>query len=226
MQRLPQDAEILPVCSGLRRLDRDRRRACEAALCKHGRGQADQSPDPGAIVQHGRRGDLPHHLAARTMVLGNTERLSQLFIVEAAQAGRDGGDAEPVPGAGRMVIGDSRVQRNAGAPGDFIPNDQRRQRFRPAEVGPRLRERRQRRHHGDADVALGRTVPIMAVEVVDLRRAGIGGTRYAGAPAVEEHTSRIPWFGGAIEKHGGVTRDAPCVHRTGGYGDATVSSRR
>jgi hypothetical protein len=63
------------------------------------------------------------------MVLGNTERLSQLFIVEAAQAGRDGGDAEPVPGAGRMVIGDSRVQRNAGAPGDFIPNDQRRQRF-------------------------------------------------------------------------------------------------
>jgi hypothetical protein len=50
--------------------------------------------------------------------------------------------------------------------------------------------------------------------------AGIGGTRYAGAPAVEEHTGRIPWFGGAIEKHGGVTRDAPCVHRTGGYGDA------
>ena len=197
------------------RLDRDRRRAGEAALGEHGGGQPGQGADPRAVMQHRRGGDLAHHLAARAVIFGNAERLAQLPVAEPSQACRHGGHAERIPCARRMIVRHGRMQCDAGPAGDFVADGQGRQCLRSAKVGTRLGKRRQRRHHHHADMALGRAVSVMTVEIVDLRRCCIGRARDADAAAVEKHARRMLWVARAVEQGSGVTGDPARFHRAG-----------
>ncbi len=170
-------------------------------------------------MQHRRRGDLAHHLAARAVILGNAERFAQLRFVKPAQACGDCRHAERIPGARGVIVAHRCMQGDAGPAGDFVADDQGRQRFRSGQVGPGLRQRGKRRHHSDTDMALGGAVAIVAVEVVDLRGNGIGRAGNTGAASVEQHAGRVLRVGGTIEQDGGIAGDAPCLHRPGGDGD-------
>ena len=136
-------------------------------------------------MQHRRVGDLAHHLAARTMIFGNAESLAQLIVVQVPEPRRHGGDAEPVPGAGGVVVarrwraarcrpGQRSRSRRPGPP--ELP---------PAELGQAFGKGRERRHNDHADMALGRAVAVMTVEIVDLR-----GQRKRGAGLADAHGRR------------------------------------
>ena len=141
-------------------------------------------------MQHGGAVDHPHHLAARPVIFGDAEGLAQLVGAELQQPRADGGHREGVPGAGGVIVRDRAVQGDAGPRTDLIAQHQRRDRLRRVDGRGHLGEGDEGgdRHH--ADMALGRVVAVMAVEIVDLGRRGEGGPRRAHGPSVEHHAGR------------------------------------
>ncbi len=171
---------------GFGRLDRGGGGSGEPLLGEDGRRQSGERSPARTVVEHGRRCDLAHHLAAGAVVFRDAERLAKLSGGHAPQARRHGSHAKRVPGARGVVVGGRGMQSDARATRHFVAHDQRRQRLGPGEVGPVLGQGGERRQPHDPDVTLGRVVAVVAVEVVDVRGAREGGARQAGLAAVEE----------------------------------------
>jgi hypothetical protein len=75
-------AEIAPVTSRFRLLNRDRGGARESLLRQKACAQARHTPPARAILDHLRIIDAAHHLAAGSVVFGNPERLARLLRIE------------------------------------------------------------------------------------------------------------------------------------------------
>jgi hypothetical protein len=76
-----------------------------------------------------------------------------------------------------------------------------------------LSQRRQRRDDGNADMAFGGAVAVMAVEIVGLGGGGIGCAGDAHAPAVEQHARRKTVGIACMEQGCNVAANLPGLHR-------------
>jgi len=118
------------------------------------------------------------------------------------------------------------VQGDAGPAGDLVADDHGGESLRPAEVGPRLGKRCQCRHDRDADMALGRAVSIVTVEIVDLRGDRVGGPGHADAPAVKQYARRVLWIVRSVKQRRGIACILPASIGPAAMAMPNVSRRR
>src|SRR5207249_5694553 len=106
-------------------------------------------------------------LSARTDVLGDAERFTQLHIIEPEQSSGDRGAREGVPRTRAVIIGDTFMQRDAGACADLITEDETGQKLRRAARGATVDCSEQRRQYRDAGVSFRQHMTVVGVERVD-----------------------------------------------------------
>ena len=58
------------------------------------------------------------------MIFGNAERMKQALLIQAPLPGGDRGDAQCIPGPGRMIVRRRRVLGNAGADRDLVTDNE------------------------------------------------------------------------------------------------------
>ena len=134
--------------------------------------------------------DAAHHLAARTVILGDSQGMAAAGAVQFKMPGTQARAGDRRPGAGGVVIGDRRVQREAGANGQLVPDRQAGHERGSLHGWCLFRfpcQRKKGGQHSGARMTLRRGVAVMGVDAVDGHTPGKGRTRRADAASVEEH---------------------------------------
>ena len=103
---LPQ---IAPDMRQFRRLHGDRRGTCKAALGHQKSLRPNERPHARTVMQHRGIVDLAHHLAARSVIFGDAQRLAQNRRAAATQPRAQRRNAQGVPGPGRVIIARGRM---------------------------------------------------------------------------------------------------------------------
>ena len=85
--------------------------------------------------------------------------------------------------------GDARTCRN------FIGNNQRDQRVTPREVRDLLTKGAEGRDNSASNMSLGRVIPVMCIQIIDLCCHGKGRTRDRDLASVKQHMGTVAFLG-------------------------------
>ena len=119
----PAHAEITPVFARVVALDGERGRAGEAVAREQRSAHADLRAPARPILEHRRVVADAQDLAAGPQILRDSERVAHALVVEPEPAPAERRARQRIPRARAVIVGDGRMQSDAGARRDLVADD-------------------------------------------------------------------------------------------------------